>query len=38
VEKGFLTGYGDGRLDPKGLATRAEMAAMLMRYIEDTQA
>jgi len=37
VENGILTGYGDGRLEPAGLATRAEVAAMLMRYIEDTQ-
>jgi len=38
VEKGILTGYGNGRLNPTGLATRAEAAAMLMRYMKDTQA
>jgi len=31
---GIITGYGDGRLEPTGLATRAEVAAMLMRYEE----
>lgn len=29
VENGILDGYGDGRLDPKGLATRAQIAQML---------
>lgn len=33
VENGILNGYGDGRLIPGGSATRAETAAMLMRYI-----
>lgn len=28
-----LEGKGDGILDPKGKATRAEVAAMLMRYL-----
>ncbi len=37
VENGILNGYGDGRLNPAGLATRAQVAAMLMRYIEGTQ-
>lgn len=33
VEQGILTGRGAGVLDPKGNATRAEVAAMLMRYL-----
>jgi len=37
VENGILDGYGDGRLNPVGLATRAQVAAMLMRYMEGTQ-
>ncbi len=35
VEKGILTGKGGGILDPKGRATRTEVAAMLMRYCEN---
>ena len=35
VENGILNGYGDGRLDPKGLATRAQAAQMLMDAIGD---
>lgn len=35
VEKGILTGKGGGILDPKGRATRMEVAAMLMRYCEN---
>ncbi len=31
VAKGILTGKGDGVLDPKGLTTRAELAAVLVR-------
>lgn len=34
VEKGILRGKGGGILDPKGQATRAEVAAMLMRYCQ----
>ncbi len=30
---GVVNGYANGRLDPKGLATRAQAAAMLMRYL-----
>jgi len=37
VEHGILNGYGDGRLNPAGQATRAQTAAMLMRYMIDTQ-
>lgn len=33
VEQGILTGKGGGILDPQGRATRAEVAAMLMRYM-----
>ena len=33
VERGIITGKGGGILDPKGEATRAEVAAMLMRYL-----
>ena len=34
--QGIVTGKGGGVLDPKGQATRAEVAAMLMRYLEKT--
>ncbi len=34
VEKEIVTGKGNGILDPKGRATRAEVATMLMRYCE----
>jgi len=37
VENGILNGYGDGRLNPRGQATRAQVAAMLMRYMKDMQ-
>ncbi len=33
VEQGIITGKGHGTLDPKGEATRAEVAAMLVRYL-----
>ena len=33
VEQGVLTGGSSGQLDPGGEATRAEAAAMLMRYL-----
>lgn len=32
VDMGIIAGKGNGILDPKGKATRAEVAAMLMRY------
>ena len=35
VENGVLNGYGDGRLDPGGLATRAQAAQMLKNRIEN---
>ncbi len=34
LENGIITGYGNGRIDPKGLATRAQVAQMLMRYLK----
>ena len=34
TEKGILSGKGNNVLDPKGKATRAEVAAMLMRFCE----
>ncbi len=34
VENGIVSGYGRGRLGPSGLATRAQAASMLMRYME----
>lgn len=35
VENGVLNGYGDGRLGPKGEATRAQAAQMLKTFIEN---
>gem|GEM_PF-2221487 len=35
VGKGIITGKLDNKLDPTGSATRAEVAAMLQRYIEN---
>ncbi len=37
VENGIITGYGDGRINPKGLATRAQVAQMLMRYLKGME-
>ena len=34
LAEGFVSGKDGGRLDPKGCATRAEAAAMLMRFLE----
>lgn len=34
VENGIINGYGNGRLGPKELATRALVAQMLMNYLE----
>lgn len=34
IGTGLLSGKGDGILDPKGNATRAEIATILMRYVE----
>lgn len=33
VEKGILSGYGDGRLDPKGAATRVQAARMVQNFM-----
>lgn len=33
-ENGVLNGYNDGRLNPGGLATRAQVAQMLKNYLE----
>lgn len=35
VERGVLGGYGDGRLDPGGPATRAQAAEMLKNFLEN---
>ena len=35
VENGILNGYGDGRLGPQGLATRAQVAQMLMNFLKN---
>lgn len=37
VENGIINGYGDGRLGPDGLATRAQVAQMLKNYIESQE-
>ncbi len=37
VAEGFLSGVNDMELDPKGSATRAQAAAILMRFIEKVQ-
>ena len=35
VEKGIITGVTETEIDPQGTATRAQAAAMLMRFMED---
>lgn len=37
VENGILNGYGDGRLNPVGLATRAQVAQMLKNFMESQE-
>lgn len=37
VKQGIITGRGGGVLDPQGRATRAEVAAMLMRYLQTAE-
>lgn len=37
VENGILNGYGGGRLDPQGQATRAQAAQMLKNFIENQE-
>ena len=34
VENGVISGYGNGRLEPQGFATRAQASAMLMNFLE----
>lgn len=36
VDAGLIKGMGDGTLNPQGTATRAQVAAILMRFIEFT--
>ena len=36
IANGILNGYGNGYLDPGGLATRAQAAQMLKNFIENT--
>lgn len=38
VGKGVITGIGDGTLDPQGGATRAQVAAILQRYMDNVVA
>ena len=35
VENGIINGYGDGRLGPQGLATRAQVAQILKNFLGD---
>lgn len=35
VEKGLIVGMGNNKLEPQGTATRAQVATILMRYVED---
>ena len=35
TENGIISGYSNGQLDPKGEATRAQVAQMLKKFIED---
>ena len=37
TDKGIITGRTNGTLDPSGNATRAEVAAMIQRFIENTK-
>ena len=38
VAQGLITGKSGGRLDPGGTASRAEVSAILMRYVQSAQA
>ena len=38
VEKGLMSGVDSVTLEPKGSATRAQAAAILMRFLENTAA
>ena len=35
VDKGIINGYDDGRFAPKDNATRAQIAAVIVRFIES---
>ena len=35
ISKGIITGYEDGSLRPKDTATRAQVAAVMQRFIEN---
>ena len=37
VENGLITGTGAGTLNPQGTATRAEVAAILARFVENVR-
>ncbi len=37
IQQGILTGDGEGRLDPQGEITRAQLAAMLIRFVQSVQ-
>ena len=37
TQNGILNGYGDGRVGPKANAERAQVAAMMARFIQDAQ-
>ena len=37
VGQGILTGVTDATLEPQGTATRAQCAAMLMRFVENVK-
>lgn len=34
---GIMQGVGDNKIDPKGTATRAQLAAMLHRFLQFTE-
>ena len=34
VAEGFITGMGDGTVDPKGNSTRAQVATVLTKFVE----
>ena len=37
TQNGILNGYGDGRIGPKANAERAQVAAMMARFIQNAQ-
>ena len=37
VAQGLITGKSGGRLDPGGTASRAEVSAILMRYVQSAR-